>query len=75
MLEWLPEEIQDMILLYCSKKDILNFGKENVSRYIWYTKQYTCLTDACYAEAYLTGNITSIKYLIQIANKNDFNDA
>jgi hypothetical protein len=54
-----PIEIIDQILIYCDREDILAWGEESVSDYIWLRKRDKTIKDACKNK-----NLIGIKYLV-----------
>jgi ankyrin repeat protein len=60
LLEYLPQDIIDIIMLYVDASDVLEFGKDNVSEYIWFRKKDKDFKTAC-----KNNNILAVQYLIE----------
>jgi ankyrin repeat protein len=56
----LPQEINDMILMKLSTRDIRRIGRDRISDYVWWRKCHGTIE-----EAVREGNLIGVKYLIR----------
>jgi len=61
LIETLPQEIRDMILMKFSTKEILSIGRDKVGEHVWWKKCHETVD-----EAVRYGNLKLIKYLIEL---------
>jgi hypothetical protein len=64
----LPQEVQDIIMMYLDTKDILKFGRENVSEYVWLRKN-----DKKYKETCINKNVVGVQYIVEHNSKININ--
>jgi ankyrin repeat protein len=70
MQKFIPQEILDIIMMYLDTEDILRFGEENVSEYVWLRKKDKDLRAAC-----RNNNFTAVRYFLERHNYTNINKA
>jgi hypothetical protein len=65
LLEWIPYEIEEKILMYLSPDNIRTIGKDNVSEYVWCRKKHRSIDNAA-----RDGNLIGLRYLAEICGDN-----
>jgi len=65
LFKWLPDYIEDMIMLYLNSENIQRIGESNLSVYVWLRKK-----DKTIKEAIENNNLIGLKYLIEHGNVN-----